>query len=222
MCVRCISIVPHGIWPLLKSQGTFCSYKSQTQFLRKNVRSEIFLCCWKKFLATFFCCSNKKQQIFCQMKLWRVVAFCRSKKIFSLNFFTEFFLKIILVRSLKLFGACALQQFGIPVGKTLKTLFFSIFWCKFWAFGVRARQIFLARAQIWCWEKFDEKFLFLRKNATTHHNFTYQQICCFLLLQQKINAKKFSILNIEKFLIWQFFLKIVPTSSICKKTGHVF
>ena len=49
-------------------------------------------------------------------------------------------------------------------------------------------------------KKFGEKILLLRQNATNPHNFTCQKICCFLLLQQKNVAKKFSN-NIEKILV---------------------
>ena len=49
-------------------------------------------------------------------------------------------------------------------------------------------------------KNFGEKILLLRQNATNPHNFTYQKICCFLLLQQKNVAKKF-FNNIEKNLV---------------------
>ena len=49
-------------------------------------------------------------------------------------------------------------------------------------------------------KNFGEKILLLRQNATTPHIFTYQQICCFLLLQQKNVAKKI-FNNIEKILV---------------------
>ena len=79
-----------------------------------------------------------------------------------------------------------------------------------------ARAKTFLRALTWCWKNFGEKILLLRQNATTPHNFTYQKICCFLLLQQKNVAKKF-FNNIEKNLVWHFFSKIESGSWICKK-----
>ena len=66
----------------------------------------------------------------------------------------------------------------------LKTAFYAFFRPEFRSVEVRARQHDVE-------ENFGEKILLLRQNATTPHNFTYQQICCFLLLQQKNVARKF-------------------------------
>ena len=46
----------------LKSKIGFCIYKSQTQFLRKNVRPNFFLCCWKIFWQHFFVATTKNNK----------------------------------------------------------------------------------------------------------------------------------------------------------------
>ena len=66
---------------------------------------------------------------------------------------------------------------------------------------------FSRASQIDVEKNFGEKILLLRQNATTPHNFTYQKICCFLLLQQKNVSKKF-LNNLAKILVWQFLSKI--------------
>ena len=126
----------------------FLHIETPDTIFEKICQTKIFSMLLENFLATFFCCSNKKQQIFWQVKLWGFVAFCRSNKIFSPNFFSTS-------------CGCTREKFLVRAHpntskfwqkKPHKPLFLGIFWPKFWSFVVRARQNFFARAPTWCWK----------------------------------------------------------------------
>ena len=131
------------------------------------------------------------------MKLWGVVAFCRSNKIFSQKFSST---SCWCAREKILARAHSnTSKFTSENAKKRRfTRFFDrnseVLEC------TRAKNFSRAR------QHDVEKKLLLRQNATTPHNFTYQKIC-FFLLQQKNVAKKF-FNNIEKILVWHFFSKI--------------
>ena len=77
-----IFIVPLWICPSQTLNVLMDIYTHYDKLLRKIIRPKFFLYCWKIF-SNIFCCHNKKQQICWQLKLWEVVAFCHSNKIFS-------------------------------------------------------------------------------------------------------------------------------------------
>ena len=183
--------------PPPQNEGSFLQIETWKTIFEKNYQTKIFSMLLENFLATFFCCSNKKQQICWQVKIWGVVVFCRSNKFFSPKFSST-----SCWRAHEKFLARAHSNTSKFTPENAKKLRFTRFFdrnsevlkCAHAKNFSRARQHDVE-------ENFDEKILLLRQNATTSHIFTYQQICCFLLLQQKNVAKKFSN-NIEKFLVW--------------------
>ena len=175
----------------------FLHIETPDKIFEKICQTKIFSMLLENFLATFFCCSNKKQQIFWQVKLWGFVAFCRSNKIFSPNFFST-----SCGCTRKKFLARAHSNTSKFWPKMLKNSVLCVF------FGQNFEVLECARAKNFSRvhphdveEHFGKKILLLRQNATTPHNFTCQKICCFLLPQQKMLP--------EKFLVWQIFSKTV-------------
>ena len=130
------------------------------------------------------------------------------------NFFTKIFFNIMLARARKIFGARALQHFEILVEKTPKTLFSSIFCCKFRSVGVRRTNMMLKKNSVkkfCCYDKMQQPLIisFTRK---------FVVFCC---CNKKMLPKNFSTTQKK---IWSdiFSQKLSLALGYAKKHPSVF